>query len=266
MNSPFERLDLHVFVTRPQRQVSDFVQTLQQRGASVTVCPLIETQPIIDAVTIQQCKKLADFDVLLITSANGCTSIYQILASAQVPWPKHLPICYCIGEATKKVAERFGFAAIYFQNVRTSVEFAEQLVKVFHAHPPRRILLVHGRLAQGKLAKMLRESGYSIEECFAYDTVDVPVNVDSLRTLSHQKQSVFCFFSPSAVRSLYRQWPSFEAERSIHTWIITIGPTTTAQCKELGLSVTGEAKQPSNTAMMEQMYEILLKYGNNTQN
>jgi uroporphyrinogen-III synthase len=99
----------------------------------------------------------------------------------------------------------------------------------------------------------MHANGYKISEAILYQTVS-----SNLAELPIKNYDMLCFFSPSGVESLFKNFPDFQQN---NTRIGVFGPTTAKVAKELGLNVDIEAPSP-NAPYMAGAIEQYLKTSN----
>ncbi len=242
---------IRVLVGRARHQAGALSGELRKLGAAVLEIPFIEIrkprsfQPLDTAL-----KNLADYDWLILTSANGVEAMWERLTKLRLTRNlKHLSIA-AIGPATKKAIEQ--------RDVKVEVvpkEYvAESVVRSLRRRVKgKRVLLVRAKVARDVIPRELRRAGAQVHVVEAYETV-VPLSsrtrLQSALRNPRRRPHVITFTSSSTVRNfvalLGLRKASFEGIR-----LASIGPVTSSTLRELGLQVDIEAKEFTIPGMVD---------------
>lgn len=166
-------------VTRPLAQSESFAADLRARGFEALIAPLMTVQFFDPAPPV------ADYDGILITSANGAAALARIWRGRDVP-------VLAVGPQTADALRAAGFTAV------TSADGdAGALAHCVSARvaPGSRLLHVTGRGG-----KPLSVPGYGVERLDAYDMVATGgLSDEATQALrSGALEGVFCFSPASA--------------------------------------------------------------------
>ncbi len=238
----FERLPLfgqRVVVTRARGQAADFNRRLRQLGATVIEFPAIEIQPAADSAPLDRAiARLDRYDWLIFTSVNG---VEQFIARLDVSERDlrsiRARIC-AIGPATRRA-----LTALHLKVERMPAEYvAESLVEAFATDhlQGQRILLPRAAVARDTAPDALRARGAVVDVVEAYRT-GIPEEASRLAGEIFEGPSRpdwITFTSSSTVKNSV-QAAGLDALRAVK--IASIGPVTSATCREFGLAVAVEA-------------------------
>ncbi len=201
-----------VLLTRPVAQATRLAQALQQRGAQVLPCPLLEIIPSCSPST-QHALSHQHYDCLIFISANA-------VQQAQ-PWLRIAATTRlaAIGPATARAIQHCGWPlAIQAPAPHTSeallAEPALQQVAGW------RIGLVCGRGGRDLLAQTLSARGAQLERLEVYYRQMPPmerIDQTQLVALAHAQQPSVIASSPEILRNLFAL-----AEQSGQQWLRTI--------------------------------------------
>jgi uroporphyrinogen-III synthase len=110
-----------------------------------------------------------------------------------------------------------------------------------------RLLVARPEEGRPELAEALRRAGALVDEVVAYRTVPAVINPAPIRKALHEESiAVVAFASPSAVQAFVSQvGAAWLGGPQGHALIATIGPSTTAAVRALGLEPSAEADTPS---------------------
>lgn len=212
--------------------VRALVDELARLGAEVAVVPLIEILPAEDRDALEDAiANVAEYDWIVLTSANGVAAIAPALAS--------------LGAARVATVGPVTAAAVRARGVEpasvaggASDEIPDGLGLLGGA----RILLPQADLAGPELATALRERGADVDVVVAYQTVPARVSEADAERLGSADAIVLA--SGSAARSLVASVGAGEA------LLVCIGPKTAAVARELGLEIGLVADETSTDGII----------------
>ena len=233
-----------MLVGRARHQAGALSVELRKLGATVMEIPFIEIrkprsfEPLDSAL-----RRVADYDWLILTSANGVEALWSRLAKLHLTTDdlKHLRIA-AIGPATKKAIEQHGVEV----DVVPKEYVAESVVRSLQRRVQgKRVLLVRAKVARDVIPRELRKADAHVDVVEAYETIVPESSRSRLRAAfenPRRRPHVVTFTSSSTVRNfvdlLGSRPPSVEGIR-----FASIGPVTSATLRELGLRVDIAAKE-----------------------
>jgi uroporphyrinogen III methyltransferase/synthase len=233
-----------VVVTRARGQAAEFTAGLRELGAAVHEWPVIEIREPEDATPLDDAiANLESYDWLLFTSVNGVERfVARLDASARDLRSLRARIA-AIGPATRKAVE-----ALHLKVDLVPEEYvAESLVAAFRAHnlAGRRVLLPRAAVARDTAPEALRAAGAMVDVVEAYRTV-MPAEARTQAPLA--AGAWITFTSSSTVRNAVEA-AGVEAIGRLR--IASIGPVTSATCRELGLAVEVEAARFTTAGLLD---------------
>ncbi|MEA2645477.1 MAG: uroporphyrinogen methyltransferase / synthase, partial [Chloroflexota bacterium] len=176
--------------------------------------------------------RVAAFDLLVFTSANGVRAFVAIAAAAGHPVaPDSTRTVLAVGPATAAAAEAVGLTCEPLPDRFAGAGLAEWLA----ARPAYRSALLPGaEVTTGAVAAQLRAGGTAVEEVAVYRTVEDPVAAEGLARALEAGVDYVAFTSPSTVRAFVASaGPAGPAAGII---VACIGPTTAAEAEAQGLT------------------------------
>lgn len=252
-DSPPETLlpfaDKTILVTRSANQASPFIDRLKQEGATVVEMPALEIvppsswQPLDEALT-----RLADFDWLLLTSANSVDYFFERLAM-QIRDLRALSgiKIAVVGDKTAQKLEQRGLKPDF-----TPPEFvADSLAAHFPASLSGTRILFPRVESGGRdvLVKDFTNRGANVTEVPAYQSL-CPATIDpiALAALQASTVDVITFASAKTVKHFCQLLEQSQPDASWQSWlegvcIASIGPQTTKACASLLGRVDAEAEE-----------------------
>jgi uroporphyrinogen-III synthase len=234
-----------VVLSRPPAKADWLVEALRAAGAEVVCVPCIATSTVELTpglrATLQQ---LEQFTWAGFASQQAVTSLHSLLCDAGLRWPKSLGLV-AVGGATAAALRRVaGDSARLHQ---AAVQRAEGLLEALLAQtsPQRdRILLPGAQAGRRHVFVELQRRGYAVERGIVYRTELQKPSVTSWH-IGSTRPIVVCT-SPSALRGLLGQLNLPAAAR-----LISMGPSTTAACRKVGLHVAQEASPHSLEGLLQ---------------
>ncbi len=179
---------MYFLLTRPEEDSRAIAQTLTRLGHQVHCAPLLHMD-YYDRPEIV----LADFQVLLFTSANGVRAFIRISQSRNIP-------CYTVGDATAAEATKAGFHTVISAGGDVSKLAALVITKL--SPDAGRLLHISGKDTAGNLAGQLEKAGFQITSQQLYQATKSsglsPAAIDLIKSgrISHMP-----FFSPRTARA-----------------------------------------------------------------
>ncbi len=235
---------VRILVGRARHQAGALSAELRKLEATVLEIPFIEIRkprsfkPLDSAL-----KRLAEYDWLILTSANGVEAMWERLARLRLRKNlKHLRIA-AIGPATKKAIEERGAKV----DVVPKEYVAESVVRSLRRRVKgKRVLLVRAKVARDVIPRDLRRAGAQVHVVEAYETV-VPrssrARLQSALKNPRRRPHVVTFTSSSTVRNFAALIGARQIAGLDEIRFASIGPVTSSTLRDLGLRVDIEAKE-----------------------
>jgi len=260
---------VRVLVGRARHQAGALSKELRALGATVIEIPFIEIRrprsfrPLDSAL-----KNLANYDWLILTSANGVEAMWARMEKLRLPAlgenreghglsradtaqgknrasaPEGRVRIAAIGPATKKAIEQRGVKVDVVPKEYVAESVVRRLKKKVNG---KRVLLVRAKVARDVIPRELRKAGAHVEVVEAYETVVPTSSRRSLRAAlknPRRRPHVITFTSSSTVRN-FVALSGRSLIRAGLGGILTasIGPVTSSTLRELGLEVDIKAKE-----------------------
>lgn len=179
---------------------------------------------------------------VIITSRNSIENYFRLCEEMRIkinPDTKY----FCTSEAIALYLQKF------IQYRKRKVFFGDgkypKLVEVINKHKERtdnNFLLPCSDMRDLTLGNTLKTSGITFKEAVMFNTM-----ASDLSDLSDVKYDMICFFTPSGLHSLYKNFPDFVQDE---TRIAIFGNSTAETAKELGLRVDVMAPSPEFPSLL----------------
>jgi uroporphyrinogen III methyltransferase / synthase len=241
--------------TRDEQPDGPLARALRAVGLESLPCPTIaiappdDAQPLADAI-----ERLTDFDWLTFTSAHAVESMAQHPGWRRAVDSGVLPRVAAVGDAT---AERLGEENVAVDVVPDGVgggALADAILRAAGGLHGARVLWPRGNLAIMTFRDMLERAGAVVTAPIAYRTL--PAGGASLSDLvaglAANRFAAIVFCSPSSARNLAGSLGlTTLSALGAQLRVASIGPTTSAALRELGVEVDVEAEKPSMGSLAE---------------
>jgi uroporphyrinogen-III synthase len=237
---------VRVLVGRARHQAGALSRELRKLGATVIEIPFIEIrkprsfEPLDTAL-----KNLAQYDWLILTSANGVEAMWDRMANLGLTKTNlgQLRIA-AIGPATKKAIERRGVKV----DVVPKEYIAESVVRSLRRRVKGKgVLLVRAKVARDVIPRELRRAGAHVDVVEAYETVVPEASRTRLQAAlenPRRRPHIITFTSSSTVKN-FVELLGARGKRTSVNGILTasIGSVTSSTLRECGLPVDIAAKE-----------------------
>jgi len=249
-----------VVLTRPRDQTAEWRKQLEARGAEVLTLPLIEVTKHYDKSTLVEVfAELGQYEWLVFTSANGARFFFEEFRKGfDDIRALGLVRVAVVGDATAAVV-RSHHLRVDLQPAKANAEELAQLMREREAMDSAKVLVVTGNLNRDTLVDKLNSARAIVDRLPLYQTEPNDLRTEPAAIEYRAKGAdAVLFASPSAAQSFADQGDSLKlAPKARSPLFGSIGPTTTAAMKELGLPVAFEAADPSLDSLVAALFPEL---------
>jgi uroporphyrinogen-III synthase len=249
---------VRILVGRARHQAGALSGELRKLGATVLEIPFIEIRrphsfkPLDSAL-----KNLAEYDWLILTSANGVEAMWERMARLRLRKNLKHPKIAAIGPATKKAIEQRGVKV----DIVPKEYVAESVVRSLRRGVKgKRVLLVRAKVARDVIPRELRRAGAQVHVVEAYETV-VPQSsrkrLQSALKNPRRRPQVVTFTSSSTVRNFVALLSPRQSAGLDGIRLASIGPVTSSTLRELSLRVDIEAKEFTIPGLVEAIVRFM---------
>ena len=244
-----------ILVTRTREQSSTLAALLRAMGAEVLEVPTIQIVPPVSYAPLDQAlARVAEYDTLLVTSANTA----RVLAERKLPPWETQPYTVAVGPATTQALRDAGLRV----DLQPKPAIAESIVReLAPTARGKRMLLVRALVAREVLPEGLRAAGATVEIVDAYQTVLAEESRVALRqAFADEANSVdaVAFTSSSTVDrffALLGEETGKAALRKSHA--CSIGPVTSQTLREHEIEPAAEAVEHDVAGLVAAIVRLL---------
>ncbi len=189
-----------VLVTREVSQAGALSRSLDERGATTVICPLITFSPPSDWAPVDRClERLSGYDGLLFTSVNAVEYFFRRMEERGIPPNKAQGIkAYTVGPVT---SEALASRGIHVERLPRQYQ-AEGLASLLEQEgvQGKSFLFPRARKAREWLPGFLEERGARVDVAVVYETRRADENAGRLQEiLTKEKLDYLAFTSSSTV-------------------------------------------------------------------
>jgi uroporphyrinogen-III synthase len=239
-------------LTRSEEDCAAWAAELERRGIASVSLPCITTE-VIDSPNLRQAlgASAREADWIVFTSRRGVEAYVRLTANEAPSCREHgaPPRVAAVGAGTAEAAQRALGRIDLIGDTGTGESLARALVDALAKRDGDDacpfVLLVLAENAPDTLARALDAAGIRCRRFDVYRTVSAQPQ-SAKRTLASLGIDAVLLASPSAARGFVNQ-----IEIDARVPLVTIGPTTSAAVRKLGLDVAGEAREPSLDALID---------------
>ena len=246
-----------IVVTRDARGNADFTAKIVQHGgnpiefATIKIKLLTKTNEF-----LQMLAKLAEYDWIIFTSSNGVRIFFEALQDlskdARVFGSAKIA---AIGSETAAKLSEFDIKADFVPSIFTGEQLGKQLIR-FTNLQKKKILLLRSQLASNELIDLLSQATAKVDDVAVYTIAEEKADSAWLtEKIKNGRIDWLTFASPSSAKIFFKQIPS-KLVNSAKVRLASIGPVTSEQLKNLGLTVDTEAVEHTIDGLLAAIEEI----------
>lgn len=231
-----------VLVTSPSGE--ETCRRLEKAGAIPIAVPTIAIRPIEDPGFDVALERLAAYDWIVVTSANGVAAVFDRLRALERAVPDG-PRWAAVGPKTAAALEAEGVAPAAVPESGVGAAIPDGMGEL----GGRRVLLARAATAGEELPAILRARGAEVDDVAGYETVEgPPESRGPLRAALEEGLDAAIFTSGSTARGFVRL--AGDARILEGAVVVVIGPSTEAAAREAGFEPVAVADERSPEALV----------------
>lgn len=250
--------DRRIVLTRPRESSVEWRMKLESLGAAVIELPLIKVSKDVNLDTLAEVlQEFGSYEWVVFTSVNGVKYFFEEFIRVHVDIRAlGLVRIAAVGEATAAALRDLHLRVDLQPKKASGEELAMELIKR-ESIDSAKILVVTGNRNREALVEKLHEARAIVDMLPVYKTEEADLAGDPVAGDFRAKGAdAILFASPSAVQSFFDQAAALKLGAKARKPLAgSIGSTTTAAMKQLGLPVDFEAAEPS----LDSLVAALLK-------
>ncbi len=193
-----------------------------------------------------------DFGSIIITSKVGADHFFRLMEEMRIEMPAETRY-FCVGEAISKYLHKY--IVIRKRKIHVAERTPMDLMPLIQKHKKEKYLFPCSDVTRNDLTRAIQQANISVTESVMYRTVS-----SDLSDLKDIFYDMICFYSPSGIESLFKNFPDFKQN---DTRIAVFGSTTAQAALEAGLRIDVEGHLA--TSMIAAIEAYLKKTGQEIQ-
>jgi uroporphyrinogen-III synthase len=232
----------------PPKDKSPYFDLEAKYKVNVDFIPFIHVEGLTASEFRKQRVHILEHTAIIFTSRHAVDHFFRLCEETRVTVPETMKY-FCISEAV----------AYYMQNYvvyrKRKIFFGKQrfvdLMEIIKKHKQDTFLLPCSDIYKSSMPEMLESIGVRFTLAIFYKTV-----ASDLSNLADIKYDMLVFFSPSGIKSLYKNFPNFSQG---NTRIAAFGPSTAKALEEHKLRLDVPAPTKDAQSMSRAIEEYLKK-------
>lgn len=181
---------------------------------------------------------ILDHKAVIFTSRNAVDHFFRICEELRIPVPDSMKY-FCISESTAYYLQKY---VVYRKRkIFHGRQSFEDLIDLIKKHSGEKFLLPCSDIHKQDVPKILDDSKINYTKAILYKTV-----CSDLSDLKDVDYDILVFFSPSGIKSLFKNFPKFKQNS---TAIAVFGPTTARAAEDAKLRIDISAPMPEAPSM-----------------
>jgi len=242
-----------IVITRPAGQSNDWRGKLEALGAEAIELPLIKVTKNVDLNTLAEVlQEFGSYEWIIFTSTNGVKYFFEeFIRVHEDIRALGLVRIAAVGEATSAALRELHLRVDLQPKKASGEELAMELLKR-ESIDSAKILVITGNQNRDILVEKLHEARAIVDTLPVYKTAENSLADDPVAGDFRAKGAdAILFASPSAVQSFFDQAAALKLGAKARKPLSgSIGPTTTAAMKQLGVPVDFEAAETNVDALV----------------
>jgi uroporphyrinogen-III synthase len=179
-----------------------------------------------------------DFTAVIFTSRNAIDHYFRICEEMRLEVPAEMKY-FCITEAVALYMQKY----VQYRKRKISIgkQTTADLIELLKKHKSEKFFYPCTDVYTDSIPVFLKDNGYDFSAAVIYKTV-----CSDLSDLAEVNYDMIVFFSPSGIKSLFKNFPDFKQN---NTRLATFGPTTAKAVIDAGLTINVQAPAPQFPSM-----------------
>ena len=212
---------MHILFTRPFDDCHELMLRFKSLGHMVSHIPVISIQKI-----IYESLDFSLFKGIIFTSSNAIKFLDTQKIDKKIK-------CFCVGNATEKVAKMKGFQNIYVAG--GNVENLKEIILQNFGVSDGNLIYVTGQIISSDLDKKLISQGYHLKRIINYKTIEQEkFNNDEIEKLRDKIPDIVYVYSQNSAQSFLNMIKNYNLQNSwMNTNLMCISEKTSTVLNEI---------------------------------
>lgn len=196
----------------------------------------------VDGVSVNEFRKQGvnplDYSAIILSSKVAVDHFFRMMEEMRVEMPPEMRY-FCVGESTAKYLQKY--IVIRKRKLHVGERRLMDLLPLIQKYKKEKFLFPCSDVTRNQLTGEIENLGIDVVESVMYRTV-----ASDLSDLENIFYDMICFYSPTGIQSLYKNFPDFKQN---NTRIAVFGRTTSEEAEAAGLRLDVKAPQPEQPSM-----------------
>jgi len=233
---------------KPESVKSPYFDLAKKHSIKIDFRPFIHVEGINSQEFRKKRINILDHSAVIFTSKNAVDHFFRISEDMRATIPDSMKY-FCVSESIAYYLQKY---VVYrkrkiFYGKQT---FAD-LIIILKKHIEEKFLLPCSDILKSEIPDLLDKNAINYSKAVIYRTV-----CSDLSDLVNVNYDMLVFFSPSGIKSLFKNFPDFKQN---NTRIAAFGPTTAKAVKEASLTLDVKAPMPNAPSMTMAIEQYLKK-------
>jgi len=255
LNKTYKALKIKKIIVsqpEPQSEKSPYLELIQKHNLKIDFRPFIQVEGVSSKEFRQQRIDILEHTAVIFTSRTAIDHFFRICEEVRVTVPETMKY-FCISEAVALYLQKYIVyrkRKIFYGQGTFSL-----LMDVINKHKTEKFLVPLSDVHKAEIPKSLDKAKIKYTKAILYRTVS-----SDLSDLNGMDYDMLVFYSPSGIKSLFKNFPNFEQG---NIKIAAFGPTTTKAVKDHKLRLDVQAPTPACPSMTQAIDEFIKKFNKN---
>lgn len=223
---------------KPESDKSPYLELARKYGLKMDFRPFIH----VEGIPAQEFRKerinILDHPGVIFTSRNAVDHFFRMCTEMRITVPESMKY-FCMSESTAYYLQKY---VVYRKRkIFFGKQTIDDLIPLLKKYKDERYLLPCSDILKDEIPNVLLSNKVRFTKGVLYRTV-----CSDLSDLANVNYDMLVFFSPSGIKSLFKNFPHFKQNS---TKIAAFGPTTAKAVEMHGLSLDVHAPTPAAPSM-----------------
>jgi uroporphyrinogen-III synthase len=235
---------------RPESDKSPYFELARKYSVEMEFCPFIRLEPIPAKEFRKQKIEISEFTGVIFTSRNAIDHFFRICEELKLNVSQDTKY-FCITEAVALYLQKFILyrkRKVFYGADGTNKSLFDVINK--HKENEKFLYPCSENQQDNEIVNWLKNNKCEFQTPFMYKTISNEV----VNTINTHSFDVICFFTPSGVKSLFDNFPTFKQNG---TFIGAFGSNTSKAIQDAGLQLHIKAPEPQVPSMIAALDKFL---------
>lgn len=235
---------------KPESDKSPYFELARKYNIDLVFHPFIKLEPIAAKEFRKQKIDIAAFSAVILTSRNAIDHFFRICEEMKITISQDTKY-FCITEAVALYLQKFILyrkRKVFYGADGTNKSLFDVINK--HKENERFLYVCSENQQDNEIVNWLKNHKCEYQLAFMYRTI----SNDAAELLTKDEFDMICFFTPSGVKSLFDNCPSFKQNG---TYIGAFGGNTAKAVEDAGLELQVKAPAPQAPSMVAAIDQFL---------